>query len=237
MIRTVDTDVVLATAYARRLGAGETWIGFGTGKDFRYIPVHVIATKLSEDVCTVLPLFHALTGCDTVSAFHGKGKKSAWCAWRKYPEFTAQLDCVMSNPIHLSDKDMKCIEAFIIFMNTHQRDKHDINQARKMLFCQKGRAIENIPPTKAALIEHIRRSTYQGAICWGQCLVANQQLPCPSDWGWLKGIVWQPNWTTLPDASSTCRELLKCNCKNNCKGKCMVSKIWSQLYCSLFMWK
>ena len=25
-----------------------------------------------------LPFFHALTGCDTVSAFHGKGKRTAW---------------------------------------------------------------------------------------------------------------------------------------------------------------
>ena len=90
------------------------------GKDFRYIPVHVIATKLSENVCTVLPLFHALSGCDTVSAFHGKGKKSAWSAWKKYPEFTAQLDCLMRNPLHLNETEMKCIEAFITFMYTNQ---------------------------------------------------------------------------------------------------------------------
>ena len=52
MILTVDTDVVvLATAYEKRLGAGETWIGFGTGKDFRYIPIHVNSTKLSENPC------------------------------------------------------------------------------------------------------------------------------------------------------------------------------------------
>ena len=74
MIRTVDTDVVvLATAYERRLGPGG-WLSFGTGKNIWYIPVHLIATKLTQDMCIVLPLFHALTGCDTVSAFHGKGK-------------------------------------------------------------------------------------------------------------------------------------------------------------------
>ena len=152
------------------------------------------------------------------------GSVSAWSAWKKYPEFTAQLGCLMRNPLHLNETDMKCIEAFITFMYTNQRDECDINQARKILFCQRGRAIENIPRTKAALIEHIKRSTYQGAICWGQCLVANQQLPCPSDWGWLKGTVWLPNWTTLPDASITCRELLKCSCKNNCQAKCRCPK-------------
>ena len=58
----------------------------------------------------------------------------------------------MRNPLHLNETDMKCIEAFITFMYTNQRDECDINQARKILFCQRGRAIENIPPTKAALV-------------------------------------------------------------------------------------
>ena len=35
-----------------------------------------------------LPLFHALTGCDTVSSFAGIGKKTAWAAWNVYPEVT-----------------------------------------------------------------------------------------------------------------------------------------------------
>jgi len=91
-------------------------------------------------------------------------------------------------------------------MYTNKRDDEDINHVRKILFCQKGRAIEHIPPT--ALIQHIKRAIYQGCICWGQCIIANQQLPCPSEWGWTKGTTWQPHWTTLSDASTTCRELL-----------------------------
>ena len=72
------------------------------------------------------------------------------------------------------------------------------------------------PTTKAALIQHIRWSVYQGAICWGQCLIANQYLPCPNDMGWLKWMGWQPNWTTLPDAVSSCKEPVKSSCKLNC---------------------
>ena len=33
-----------------------------------------IANKLNENV-KALMMFHAITGCDTVSGFHGKGKK------------------------------------------------------------------------------------------------------------------------------------------------------------------
>jgi ABC-type transport system involved in cytochrome bd biosynthesis fused ATPase/permease subunit len=43
---------------------------------------------LGPDKSRVLPLFHAFTGCDTVSAFGGKGKKSAWEAWNVYPNLT-----------------------------------------------------------------------------------------------------------------------------------------------------
>ena len=61
LIRTVDADVViLAIAFAKKLEVE------GEG----------------------LPFFHALTGCDTVSFFSGKGKKTAFQAWKCYPEAT-----------------------------------------------------------------------------------------------------------------------------------------------------
>lgn len=30
-----------------------------------------------------LPLFHAITGCDTVSWFYGRGKQAAWNVWNQ----------------------------------------------------------------------------------------------------------------------------------------------------------
>ena len=35
-----------------------------------------------------ITLFHAFTGCDVVSAFRGKGNKSAWTTWDMCPEAT-----------------------------------------------------------------------------------------------------------------------------------------------------
>jgi hypothetical protein len=131
---------------------------------------------------------------------------------RKCPDVSDAIERVMNDPLNLHDDDIKSLEAFIIFMYTNKRDDEDINHVRKVLFCQKGRSIEHNPPTKAALIQHIRH----GCICWGQCIIANQQLPCPSELGWTKGTTWQPHWT---DASTTCRDLLKCNCKSNCAKK------------------
>ena len=67
MIRTVDTDVVvLALACFHRLQMSNLWIAFGTGKQVRYIPIHLLATYLGPDRCLALPFFHAFTGCATV---------------------------------------------------------------------------------------------------------------------------------------------------------------------------
>lgn len=66
MIRTIDTDVVvLAISIFHIIPINELWMAFGTGKHFRYLAVHDIARALGHERSKALPLFHAMTGCDT----------------------------------------------------------------------------------------------------------------------------------------------------------------------------
>ena len=80
MIRTVDTDFVALSVYvAQTLGPEyELWVAFGTGKHFRYLAAHSVAVGLGPMKAKALPMFHALTGCDTVSSFVGHSKMTAW---------------------------------------------------------------------------------------------------------------------------------------------------------------
>ena len=55
-----------------QIGADELWVAFGTRSNFRYIPVHDVVAGMDPRICATLPVFHALTGCDTVSAFSGR---------------------------------------------------------------------------------------------------------------------------------------------------------------------
>ena len=66
MIRTVGTDVaVLAVAHFHGLpNIEQLWIAFGTGNDFRYIPIHEIASALCPQMAKGVLFFHAFTGCD-----------------------------------------------------------------------------------------------------------------------------------------------------------------------------
>ena len=59
--------------------------------------MHDIAQKLGPSMAKALPAFHAITGCDTTSAFFGKGKKTAWAAWQSIPELTLPLE-LLSRP-------------------------------------------------------------------------------------------------------------------------------------------
>ena len=91
-IRSNDTDVVvLAVSIAPVLPLEELWISFGSSKQLRNLPAHAIATSLGGEKACVLPMFHALTRCDTVSFFGGRGKKTAWDVWNVFPELTPVL--------------------------------------------------------------------------------------------------------------------------------------------------
>ena len=75
-----------------------------------------------------------------------------------------------------------------------------------------------IPPTRAALEQHVKRTVYQEGYVWGLSLIANPVLPSPTNWGWMKTSddVYVPNWSTLPNASKPCCELVLCKCKKDC---------------------
>ena len=226
MIRTVDTDVVvLAIANATQINVDELWIAFGVGKHYRYIPIHVSANELGQRFCSALPSFHALTGCDTVSALAGIGKKTGYNTWKCYTEVTSALCNLSAQPENILEDDSALIERFVILMYSRTSPLTLVNQARQIFFAQGNRIIENIPPTQSALQQHMKRAAYQAGHVWGQSLVAIQEFPSPEDWGWqTANDEWTPTWSTLPEASKSCQELIRCACKEACRGLCKCHK-------------
>ncbi len=226
MIRTVDTDVlVLAIANVQKIGIEELWLAFGVGKHFRYIPAHQIASTLGFNMSVALPFFHALTGCDTVSAFAGRGKPTAFEVWRTYPEVTEVFQALSDVPDQISDEQFEAIEQFVVLMYSRTCPFKKVNQARQTIFAQGNRTIENIPPTQAALWQHAKRAAYQAGHVWGQSCIQLQELPIPGEWGWQTSADgWTPLWTTLPEASKSCSELIHCGCKKACRGQCKCYK-------------
>ena len=225
-IRTVETDVVvLAVTSAQRFNITELWIAFGAGKNFRYLPAHEMANALGPDRCVALPMFHAFTGCDTVSCFGGRGKRTAWDIWNPYDEVTPAFCAVAATPESVENW-LGPLERFVVLLYDRTSSQELDNGARKQLFTQKGRAIEGLTPTQAALLQHTKRAAYQAGHCWAQTMIAIPELPSPGEWGWNRNENggWKICWTTLHEATQVCRELLRCGCKKGCMGLCKCLK-------------
>ena len=221
-IRTVDTDVVaLAVSVLNTIALSELWLAFGAGKSFRYIAAHSIASNLGRDKAAALPMFHSITGCDTVSSFAGRGKKSCWDVWRMYEPLTQCLLRLTDAPAELTTEDISVIQRFVVLLYGRTCELSTVNEARRHLFAQGSRSLEHIPPTQGALLQHCKRAVYQGGYIWGQALVPDPTLPSPANWGWRHdGDGWQPHWTDLPEAASACHELIRCGCNKACSGHC-----------------
>ena len=160
LICIVYTDIVVqVVATYVDLHVSELWIAYGTGNSFTFIPVHEISQSLVPNKCISFLFFHAITGCDTVSAFRGHGRKSAWDTWRVYPEQTGALLLMLSSGTDgLDTQVMAAIERFVILLYDKTSDIVSVNNARRVMFTKKKGAFEKVLPTQDALIEHTKRA-------------------------------------------------------------------------------
>ena len=123
---------------------------------------------------------------------------------------------------------MATLERFTILLYDHTSSLVNVDEARKQLFTNKGRAMGAIPPTRAALVQHIKMAVHQGGHCWGKALQAFPDNPTQENLGWTDHCNWKPLWTTLPEAATSTRELLCCGCKKECRGQCKCKKAASK---------
>ena len=76
------------------------------------------------------------------------------------------------------------IERLIVITYDRGSSESSVNGERLVLFTQKGRKIEHIPPTQDALAQHVLRVGYEAGHVWGQATIKAPQLPNPADFGW-----------------------------------------------------
>jgi len=186
VIRSSATDVVvLAISVYIDLHINELWIAFGKSNDFRWIPVFQMTRALGQR-CRALPFFHVFTGCDTVSAFVGKGKKSQ-AATEVFTRLSAPVSSV-------TDDERSIIEEFVVIMYDRASETNKVYEARLDLFARMQRKYNAVPPSSASLVQHVKIYVLQDGHTWGQALSRFQNLPTPLNWEWKKeNDVWVPN--------------------------------------------
>ena len=170
-------------------------------------------------------MFYALTSCDTVSSFVGHGKKTAWTTWNALPQLTEAMLTLSHVLSDIQEDVMHPSERFVILLYDRTSTCTDIDKARRKLFTNNTN-VKQIPPTRAALKQHVKRANYQEGHVWDQSLLATPALPLLTSWAWMKTEdgLYKPNWTTLPMASKACYELVSCKCKKGCMRRCKCKK-------------
>ncbi len=147
-VRSVDTDVVtiLVGAFHELTEIqpqADIWVAFGMGRNYCYYYINSICSVLGEPRSRGLPVFHALTGCDTTSSFKGKGKKTAWQAWQAYRDVTdtfQYLACHTFEHLSIHCVHFQRIERFTVIMYDKTSPLTSVNDAREELFCRKSRS-------------------------------------------------------------------------------------------------
>lgn len=197
VVRSPDTDVfILLIHYSSSIGK-PTLFDTGVGDKRRIIDVTSLSTTLGSELTLALPAFHAFTGCDTVSAFVGKGKKRPLQVLRKNRAFITTFQKIGEAGDKMSDDVMKGLANFVCSMYGSP-NVHSIGKVRYQLFQSRygtkmsqllpagsssGIDLSMLPPCAGTLQNHCRRANYQTFI-WKNSHIANLALPNPVSCGW-----------------------------------------------------
>ena len=156
---------------------GYTW-GLSDGKDGRrYIPAHDLCSSLSNITCQIVPSLHALTGCDSTSAFFQNWEKIClqnlenitWrVVWFGFTDQCWSWSYTECNKIAVS---LLCYQKEK-FKSCH----HDLNMLRVKLATSKDASLSRIPPSDHPLGNTLMTSH-----------LAKPPIRSPLDFGWQKG--------------------------------------------------
>ena len=157
IVRSVDTDVlVLAVALVQKLQALasesiQLWVAFGTGEHLRYLAAHEIANTFTNNAALALPAFQTFTGCNTVSCFYGKNKKTPLDTWKSFPEVTPVFIALSRAQTEIAEEWMSTPQCFVVLLYERTSSSSSVNDTRKQLFTRKARNFDALPPTQDSL--------------------------------------------------------------------------------------
>ena len=155
-----DDVVVLAVAAATKLDVEELWVAFRTADTYPFMKF------LYLSVAGSILIFHAYTGCDTVSSFSSREKKTAWDTWKALEEVTSTLLALSTACTCRSNWWTHGLTGMVHYTAVYNRTSSSVNiyeahhwkscvwavpsKPRCELFTIKRRAMNAIPPTRAA---------------------------------------------------------------------------------------
>ena len=109
-----------------------------------FLEISVIADAAGPHLCDALPGLHAFTGCDSTSAFSGKGKKSALKLCKIDPLACGGME-VLGDSFDLEAVPFRACEKFVYQMYGRPR-LADVNECHYVTFCAKQGLLQSPAP-------------------------------------------------------------------------------------------
>ncbi|KAK3102254.1 hypothetical protein FSP39_009938 [Pinctada imbricata] len=172
--------------------------------------------SLGPNLCNLLPVIHALTGCDTTSRLYSIGKGLAIKKILSSESLCNSANVFLQRSVPEEEiiKAGEDIVAALYGGVPHE----DLNTLRYRKFAYKVAAnttnllqVQSLPPTSDALGHHSKRA-YLQVTDW----TSDTSLD-PEMWGWkLCSGRLEPIKSVKPVAPSTLLTVIRCKCKNDC---------------------
>ena len=223
-----DTDVfILCLAMFRQI-SGKIYIHCGKKNRPRHIDISKVGQSLGEDTCRALPGLHAFTGCDSVSAFSGRGKVRALKHVMKGGRLQEAMEGLGENWI-LSKELFILLQEFVCKLYASQTSLTNVNDLRCQLFRIKKGDVDSsqLPTCEDTLLLHAQHANYQACI-WNRCLEQEAEVP-PEGHGWMiedgQLVI---DWMQGLPAPQVVMELIACKCSRMCKApecQCIVNAL------------
>jgi len=197
---------------------------YGQGNKKRYLDINCYDEALGPLLSRALPVFTALTECDTTSSLRFKSKRQCFRIWKSVPEeiFEIFLEIARSPFEALDERQFALVEKFFVSLYGGSVEK-SINQVRRQNFSH-NQNVERLPPTREALRQHVARAIYQSGI-WTSAGKPKIQPPDPQEFGWINcGGALFPKWTKNKDVPEALTCLTKCACQKTCSKACSCMK-------------
>ncbi|XP_065188521.1 uncharacterized protein LOC135819273 [Sycon ciliatum] len=213
VIRSPDTDVAVIAIGSASSIPGRLIFQTGTQQRRRFIDLTQLSQKLGPLVSSAIVGLHALTGCDSVSSFSGKGKTAPL---KLLLSSTRMAEALATLGVNATSDDQLLSEcewfACALYGNPGQQD---INSLRYQKFCAATScAPHKLPPSRDALHQHVARANYQAHI-WRSATTAMPEVPSPVGHGWQSETdgTLSISWMLQRVAPADILKLVSCGCK------------------------
>jgi len=156
----------------------------GTKARTRFLDITKLSNALRRSVCNALIGMHAFTGCDTISAFAGRGKMTAlkqMTSDKAYQEAFTELGRSWEYTFCTAEELSEKLQEITCCMYLPSTRTAEVNKLRYQTFCARRAEVDSsqLPPCEDCLSMHILRANYQAAI-GRRCLEPSPFVPSPT---------------------------------------------------------